>query len=110
MKSLWSLRNGLSLLPLSKNDEDKTVQEHLVLTVKSSVFLSCDEGIGFISLLFQYPALVGPLHRAVKDSLPNCTRTQSAKFGDIYHRAWKKSKSGVDDPSEVNVSLFFFLF
>lgn len=76
--------------------------ELLIACAACPLYLSCDEGLKFLSELFSWQALVPRLHRSIKSVLPGCTRNQSAKYAEVYFRAWKKSDGEVKQMIEEN--------
>lgn len=91
---LWAIHDALQVVNLS-NPENKPLVEKLVVCAASAIFLSCDEGIKWLALLFSWDFLVPHLHQAIKSLLPECTRLQSEKIAGVYLRAWKNSQGNV---------------
>ncbi|XP_064104732.1 condensin-2 complex subunit G2-like isoform X3 [Macrobrachium nipponense] len=79
---------------------DEPLVDLLGACVASPRFLSFEEGCRWLCELFTRQMLVTRLHRSVKAVLPECTRDQSAKYGEIYFRAWKKSTGDVQQMIE----------
>ncbi|KAL7639312.1 UNVERIFIED_CONTAM: hypothetical protein RMT77_009801 [Armadillidium vulgare] len=89
---VWHLREGLpSLIELiNLNTEDsKYIKDTLVSCSSSSLFLSSENGVKFLSLVFASPCVVSLFHNAIKNRLPYCTKSQSEAYAQIYFRTWK---------------------
>ncbi|XP_047468788.1 condensin-2 complex subunit G2-like isoform X2 [Penaeus chinensis] len=91
---LWTLRDALQLIPLS-DPECNLLVEKLIACSTNTLFISCDEGIKWLSELFSRESMIIPMHRGIKTVLPICTRAQSSKYAEVYFRTWKNSQGTV---------------
>ncbi|XP_042859360.1 condensin-2 complex subunit G2-like isoform X3 [Penaeus japonicus] len=94
VQSLWALRDALQLVPLS-DPECSLLVEKLIACSSNTLFVTCDEGMKWLSGLFARESMVIPIHRGIKTVLPGCTRAQSSKYAEVYFRAWKNSQGTV---------------
>lgn len=94
VQNLWALRDALQLIPLS-DPECQLLVEKLIACSSNTLFVSCDEGIKWLSGLFSRESMVIPMHRGIKTVLPGCTRAQSSKYAEVYFRSWKNSQGTV---------------
>lgn len=76
----------------------------LTSSASSPIFLRCDEGMKWLVRLFSWPSLIEPLHKEIRLAIPECTHAQSAKYGEIYFKAWKVSQG---DAKKVSATLKF---
>ncbi|KAK4291676.1 hypothetical protein Pmani_035511 [Petrolisthes manimaculis] len=89
---LWALQKVLKMIDL-RNPECEAFTGQLVSCASATVFLSCDEGIKWLASLFLLQhSLIPCLHKGIKSVLPGCTKLQSAKYAQVYFRAWKLSQ------------------
>lgn len=94
VQSLWALRDALQLIPLS-DPECHLLVEKLIACSTNTLFITCEEGIKWLSELFSRESLIIPMHRGIKTVLPSCTRAQSSKYAEVYFRSWKNSQGTV---------------
>ncbi|KAB7497693.1 Condensin-2 complex subunit G2 [Armadillidium nasatum] len=102
---VWHLREGLpSLIELiNLNTEDsKYIKDTLVSCSSSSLFLSSENGVKFLSLVFASPCVVSLFHNAIKNRLPYCTKSQSEAYAQIYFRTWKSCQGETRAAIEQN--------
>ncbi|KAK7070599.1 hypothetical protein SK128_008960, partial [Halocaridina rubra] len=95
--SLHNLQEALHVIEFNNS-----LVELLVSSAACQLFLTCDEGLKWLSNLFSWQFLVEKLHRSIKCVLPNCSQNQSAKYGEVYFRAWKKNEGEVRKIIEEN--------
>ncbi|XP_063884289.1 condensin-2 complex subunit G2-like isoform X1 [Scylla paramamosain] len=88
---LWKLHNALATIDLDSPNNKKFV-ELLTYCISCPIFLNCDEGIKWLVGLFSWPSLIPLLHKEVRLAIPECTRAHSAKYGEVYFKAWKASQ------------------
>ncbi|XP_066987569.1 condensin-2 complex subunit G2-like isoform X2 [Macrobrachium rosenbergii] len=93
--AVCSVRGALDVVEF-----DESLVDLLAACVASPRFISVEEGCRWLCELFTRQMLVMRLHRSIKAVLPECTRDQSAKYGEIYFRAWKKSTGDVQQMIE----------
>lgn len=104
VQNLWALRDALQLIPLS-DPECQLLVEKLIACSSNTLFVSCDEGIKWLSGLFSRESMVIPMHRGIKTVLPGCTRAQSSKYAEVYFRSWKNSQGTVKQVGDYSPSL-----
>ncbi|XP_076051918.1 condensin-2 complex subunit G2-like isoform X2 [Oratosquilla oratoria] len=88
VKRLWALHRAFDLIDLL-HPSNAALVDQLVTCVATPIFLSCDEGLRFITWLFGMEELVPKLHQRVKEVLPKNSKNQCAKLANVYYRAWK---------------------
>ncbi|XP_068208708.1 condensin-2 complex subunit G2-like isoform X2 [Palaemon carinicauda] len=93
--SVHNIRGALDVVEF-----DESLVDLLMACSACPRFISCEEGARWISELFSRQMLVSRLHRSIKSVLPECTKDQSAKYGEVYFRAWKKSTGDVQNMIE----------
>lgn len=91
---LWKMHDAIVTVDFSSPSK-RDFMEMLASTASSPVFLRCDEGVKWLIRLFSCPSLIGPLHKEIRLAIPECTHAQSAKYGEIYFKAWKVSQGDV---------------
>lgn len=88
---LWKLHSALATIDLN-SPNNKEFVELLTCCISCPVFLNCDEGIKWLVGLFSWPSLIPLLHKEVRLAITECTRAHSAKYGEVYFKAWKASQ------------------
>lgn len=91
VKRVYKMRSALDLLEYS---ESTILQDILMRTVISPLYLSTKEGIKFLAYAFNVDPSLPPLfHSAIVPQIPQADENTVSALGDLYFRSWKGAQS-----------------
>ncbi|XP_054260680.1 condensin-2 complex subunit G2-like [Macrosteles quadrilineatus] len=114
IKRMWEMRVALARLNL-RTQSCESVVARLEKIVASPTYLACKEGRQFIAFTLTLDIkLIKRLHKAIKDFLSICKRTQACAYGEVYYSAWFNGSSEVRQELEKhciqNLMTHMFVF